>query len=97
MLPDARLAGFFHQADMVELRQRQVSLFSAALGGSDVSVDTGIAERSGIYHQEFDLVLGYLADAARECGVAEALLGELLFAVAPPARDVVSVPAPDFA
>ncbi|SFE20129.1 hemoglobin [Actinopolyspora alba] len=92
-LADSRLAGYFHRVDLSLLREHQVRLFTAALGGSGAVVESDTTSEEGIHHDEYDLVIGHLADALRESSVPEPLLTGTLFALAPLARDVITVPA----
>ncbi|SDP90020.1 hemoglobin [Actinopolyspora xinjiangensis] len=91
-LADSRLAGYFHGANLGRLREHQVRLFTAALGGSQQAPGADEAPTPGIHHDEYDLVIGHLADALRESSIPETLLSGILFAVAPLARDVINVP-----
>ncbi|GAB3553219.1 hemoglobin [Actinopolyspora lacussalsi] len=97
-LADSRLAGYFHRVDLSLLREHQVRLFTAALGGagavdgSGAGAEPDTAAAEGIHHDEYDLVIGHLADSLRESSVPEPLLTGTLFAIAPLARDVITVP-----
>lgn len=93
-LADGRLAGYFDGIDIALLKQEQVNAFSAALGGPEArrSVPAAqIHQVRGIDPGEFDLVVCYLADALRDAGVPDATINEVLFVLAPLARDIVSV------
>lgn len=97
VLADGRLAGYFDGIDLALLKQEQVGAFSAALGGPEsrrpVSAEQ-VHQVRGIDPSEFDLVVCYLADALREAGVPDQTINEVLFVLAPLARDIVSVTAP---
>ncbi|SDQ11915.1 group I truncated hemoglobin [Actinopolyspora saharensis] len=94
-LSEPRLAGYFHGTNIHLLREHQTRLFTAALRGEPAT--TGREEPStpdpGIHYDEYGLVIGCLADALRDSAVSEDSLSEILFAVAPLARDVITVPA----
>ena len=97
VLADGRLAGYFDGIDIDRLKQQQVGAFSAALGGpgSRHQVPAGqVHQVRGIDPSEFDLVVCYLADALREAGVPDQTITEILFTLAPLARDIVSITAP---
>ncbi|MBA8824040.1 hemoglobin [Saccharopolyspora lacisalsi] len=98
VLADKRLAGFFHEDDMEELSEYQTEAFTAALGGPGShrwELAKQLHQQRGIYHEEYDLVIGYLADALHETEVADHVISETLFAIAPLARDVISTaPSP---
>ncbi|NHD17624.1 MULTISPECIES: group 1 truncated hemoglobin [unclassified Actinopolyspora] len=93
-LSEPRLAGYFHGTNIHLLREHQTRLFTAALRGEPAP--TGREDSStdpGIHYDEYGLVIGCLADALRDSAVSEDSLSEILFAVAPLARDVITVPA----
>ncbi|PRW65259.1 group I truncated hemoglobin [Actinopolyspora mortivallis] len=94
-LADPRLAGYFHGTNIELLRRHQTELFVAALTGDASRREPAESDNSlpGIHHDEYDLVIGYLADALRESSVEEDLLSGVLFVLAPLARDVTTVPA----
>lgn len=94
VLSEPRLAGYFHGTNIHLLREHQTRLFTAVLRGEPAPVeqDGPSTPDPGIHYDEYGLVIGYLADALRESAVSEALLSEILFAAAPLARDVITVP-----
>lgn len=97
VLADGRLAGYFDGVDITRLKQEQVGAFSAALDGPGSRAPRSaeqVHQVRGIDPSEFDLVVCYLADALREAGVPDRTINEVLFTLAPLARDIVSVTAP---
>lgn len=96
VLADGRLAGYFDGTDMARLKTDQVRVFGVALGGEGIEPGSGSrAQRvRGIDHEDFDLVVCYLADALHATGVPHGAISEILFTLAPLARDIVSVPDP---
>ncbi|NYH77017.1 hemoglobin [Actinopolyspora biskrensis] len=94
-LSEPRLAGYFHGTNIHLLREHQTRLFAGVLRGEPAPVGQEGAGTPdpGIHYDEYGLVIGYLADALRESAVPETVLSETLFAVAPLARDVITVPA----
>lgn len=95
VLADGRLAGYFDGIDIPLLKQEQVGAFSSALGGPH-SRRPVPAEHThqvrGIDPSEFDLVVCHLADALRDAGVPEQTITEILFTLAPLARDITTTP-----
>ena len=94
---DPELAGFFAGTNMNKLKGRQVEFFAAALGGP--SAYTGASMRQahqgrGIAQKHFDLVAGHLVAALGAAGVPEKIIGQIVGAVAPLAKDIVSYAGP---
>ena len=96
VLTDGRLAGYFDGTDMARLKADQVRVFGAALGGEGIAAGAGsrVQRVRGIDHEDFDLVVCYLADALHATGVPHGSISEILFTLAPLARDIVTVPDP---
>lgn len=96
VLADGRLAGYFDGTDMAKLKSDQVRVFGAALGGEGIAnvVGSQVQRMRGIDHEDFDLVVCYLADALHATGVPHGVISEILFTLAPLARDIVTVPDP---
>jgi hemoglobin len=97
VLGDAELAGFFAGTNMTRLKGRQVEFFAAALGGP--SAYTGASMRQAhqgraIAQKHFDLVAGHLVAALGAAGVPEEIIGQIVGAVAPLAKDIVSYAGP---
>jgi hemoglobin len=95
ILDDSRLAGFFTGTNLARLKGRQVEFFSAALGGpgpyQGAAMDQ-VHRGRGITMEHFSLVAGHLDAALRDAGVPDELVTEIMSAVAPLARDIVSGP-----
>ncbi|MGH3168793.1 MAG: group I truncated hemoglobin, partial [Trebonia sp.] len=90
---DPQLARFFAGANMSRLKGRQVEFFSAALGGPHIY--SGQPMRAahagrGISRPDFEKVAGHLTSALTESGVPDALVAEIMGAIAPLADDIVS-------
>lgn len=93
VLADAELAPFFAGTNMSRLIGRQVEFFAAAMGGPEPYRGPSmrqVHQGRGIRQRHFDLVAGHLAETLREAGVAEELVDEVLAAIAPLSREIVS-------
>lgn len=93
VLADEQLSGFFAGTNMARLKGRQVEVFAAALGGPEPY--TGAPMRQvhqgrGITMHHFNLVAGHLTDALHAAGVPEALVGQIIGAVAPLADEIAT-------
>ncbi len=93
VLADEQLAGFFTGTNMSRLKGKQAEFFGAALGGPEPY--TGAPMRQvhqgrGITMAHFDLVAGHLADSLAAAGVPEAVVGQIIAAVAPLADDIAT-------
>ncbi|BBX31969.1 hemoglobin glbN [Mycolicibacterium mageritense DSM 44476 = CIP 104973] len=93
VLADERLAGFFTGTNMARLKGKQVEFFAAALGGPIPY--TGAPMRQvhqgrGITMGHFDLVAGHLADSLAAVGVPEAIVDQILGAIAPLANEIAT-------
>jgi hemoglobin len=93
VLADEQLAGYFTGTNMSRLKAKQAEFFGAALGGPDPY--TGAPMRQvhqgrGITMHHFNLVAGHLADSLSAAGVPEAVVGQIIAAVAPLADEIAT-------
>lgn len=93
VLADEQLAGFFSGTNMARLKGKQVEFFAAALGGPEPY--TGAPMRQvhqgrGITMHHFNLVAGHLSASLAGAGVPEAVVGQIIAAVAPLADEIAT-------
>ncbi len=96
VLADDELAGFFRGSNMSRLKGKQVEFFAAALGGP--AQYSGLSMRDahrgrGIGMAHFLRVAEHLSAALAAAGVPEAVVEQIIGAIAPLAEDIVAANA----
>lgn len=89
ILLDPKLAPFFTQTDITELKKHQLSFLTMAFGGPTTYEGKDLTEahahlvkKQGLSDQHFDAVAGHLKDTLTELNVPEELVGEVMTIVA---------------
>ena len=93
ILADDRLASFFTDTDMAQLKRHQVFLISQVLGGPASYEGRELqAAHAGlqIRPQDFALVVSYLVQALQEAGVDDEVIGRVGAALSETEKDVVT-------
>ncbi|MGA2882937.1 MAG: methyl-accepting chemotaxis protein [Bryobacteraceae bacterium] len=94
IMSDPELQPFFLDANLAALKAKQVVFFAQALGGPAAyrGRDMRTAHvRFRIAQKHFDKVAGHLVDTLRSLGVDSETIGEIVAAVAPLAKDIVTI------
>ena len=93
VLADPDLAGFFSETSLPHLKTHQRAFIGAALGGPEAYAGRSMSEAHagrGITEQDFDKVVGHLADTLTSLGVPADTIGEIA-AVLVPLRPEIAV------
>lgn len=94
VLGDERLVSFFNDSDMAQLKRHQVLLISQVLGGP-ANYDGRDLQQAhqglAIRHEDFDLVVTYLAQALQEAGVDAEIIARVGAELSATEKDVVAV------
>jgi hemoglobin len=97
VLADPQLIPFFEGIPMSRLKAHQASFLSHALGGpkqyGGAKMDAAHA-RFAIQQIHFDLVAKHLVETLQQLGVSDALVTEVIEAIAPLAPQIVNTPTP---
>ncbi len=94
LLGDPRLAGFFAETDMSQLKRHQVLLVSQVMGGPAQYDGRDLQqahERLDISGDDFTLVVSYLGQALGEAGVPAEIVARVGAALAGTKADIVTV------
>ncbi len=85
ILLDPKLAPFFVQTDITELKKHQLSFLTMAFGGPTnfegkdlTEAHTHLVKKQGLSDHHFDAVAGHLKDTLTEMNVPEELVGEVM-------------------
>ncbi|HWE56750.1 MAG TPA: group 1 truncated hemoglobin [Acidimicrobiales bacterium] len=93
VVADPTLAGFFDGVDMRRLKGHQRAFIAAALGGAEVDEgrDVGAAHAElVISDDDFDAVVGHLAETLDELGGPASTIGQIAEALAPLRDQIVT-------
>ena len=96
VLADPQLAPFFKKTKLSWLKARQNAFFITALGGPPVYKGRDMKSAHahlGIAQEHFDAVAGHLVATLKELRVPTSIINEVVAAVAPLAKDIVTSPA----
>jgi hemoglobin len=94
VLGDRRLAGFFGDSDLTSLKRHQALLITQVLGGPTNYAGRDLREAHaglGIRRGDFSLVVMYLAQALKESGASDDVLGRVGDALAGTEPEVVGL------
>ena len=97
VLADPLLKGFFANTDMKLQKERQMQFLTAALGGPALYKGPDMKKAHAhlaIEQKHFDAVAGHLVATLKSLGVAEALINQIVAAVAPLAQQIVNTKTP---
>ena len=85
ILLDPKLAPFFVQTDITELKKHQLSFLTMAFGGpinfegkNLTEAHAHLVKKQGLSDHHFDAVAGHLKDTLTELNVPEELVGEVM-------------------
>ena len=92
VMADPQLVHYFEGVDMPALKRHQALLVGQVLGGPPDYDGRSLREAHnvlGVTKEHFDLVVGHLADALKEAGVPDEIIGRAGAAVAATEPDIV--------